>query len=96
MKVLTYAWNNIISLIKGKKENDNSNNLGIYTDDNINLHFARLEEMLKELKGKRYRCSVFIKENAYTREIAEKEMNEEIVFIKLLQNILRTQTNKII
>jgi hypothetical protein len=46
--------------------------LGIYTDENIDLNFARLEEMLIELKGKRYRCGVYIKENAYTRELSEK------------------------
>jgi hypothetical protein len=51
--------------------------------------------MLRELKGKNYHCSVYIKENAYTREMAEKEMDEELVFIKLLQSILQTQTENI-
>lgn len=52
--------------------------------------------MLLELKGKKFRAGVFIKENAYTKEMNEKEMDEELVFIRLLQSILQTQTKKII
>lgn len=63
-----------MDLIKGKAENK-GDNLGIYTDENIDLHFARLENMLLELKSKKYRCSVYMKEHAYTREMAEKEMD---------------------
>lgn len=51
--------------------------------------------MLLELKNNKYRVSLYTKENAYVREMMEREMEEEITFIKLLQNILITQTQRL-
>lgn len=92
-KTLAYSWKNIIDLINGKSSS--SQDPGIYSDENININLARLEKMLVELRNNKYRCGIFTKENAYLREMMEKEMEEEIVFIKLLQNILQTQTKRI-
>ncbi len=51
--------------------------------------------MLKELSNNKYRVSLYTKENAYVKEMMEKEIEEEITFIRLLQNILTTQTQRI-
>ncbi len=60
IKILSYYWKNILGLIENKKQNKDDN-LGIYSSENINMHFARLEEMLIELRSRNYRCDVYMK-----------------------------------
>lgn len=71
-KALSYAWKYIVDLIRGKegkesKEKGLTDSLGIYNPENIDLQFARLEDMLEELKSNHYRVSLYTKENAYVR-----------------------------
>jgi len=92
--VLRYAWKNIFELLEGwrRQQTEKANDpLGIYKDESINMQFARLEDMLRELQSKGFRTHDFMKENQYITESNEKEMREELVFIKLLKNILTNQ-----
>lgn len=92
--VLQYAWKNIFELLEGWRKQP-SDPLGIYQEESINMQFARLEEMLRELEAKNFRTHDFMKENQYITESNEKEMREELVFIKLLKNILTNQIEKL-
>lgn len=97
--VLRYGWKNIFELVEGWRKQQTaeraSDPLGIYQDESINMQFARLEEMLNELERKGFRTHDFMKENQYITESNEKEMREELVFIKLLKNILTNQMEKL-
>ena len=51
--------------------------------------------MVRELESKGFRTHDFMKENRYITESNEKEMRDELVFIKLLKNILTNQIQKL-
>ena len=96
--MLRYCWKNIFELLEGWKKQHGekvSDPLGIYQEESINMQFARLEEMVRDLESKGFRTHDFMKENQYITESNEKEMKEELVFIKLLKNILTNQIEKL-
>ena len=63
----------------------------MYKDENINKTLANLQRILLELKNKGYRFEWFIKEYAHTASQEEKEIGEELVLTKVLQQLIATQ-----
>lgn len=44
--IISYAWDFLIRLMKGKSDNGSNDTLGVYDEENIKLEMARIQNML--------------------------------------------------
>ena len=94
---LAYNWDHYIRLIKGYfTSKENKIETVVYTDENMEAAKTLISDILKELEGCRYIWQNLTREGMASLEQEKKEIEEEEVFVKLLNNILKTQTEKLL
>lgn len=52
--------------------------------------------MLKEMRNKKFHWENFVRDQLVAQEREEKEIKEEETFVRLLENLLRAQTDKVL
>lgn len=100
---IAYAWDYYFRLLKGReelaqnrqKDSKTTKEATLYDHKNIAMALKRIQDMLNEMEANKYHWENYTKEGLANMQQEKKEIEEEETFIKLLQNMLQAQIEKI-